>query len=503
MSILNQVNLFMSAQLSQKAFLELARSSKRIAVHRVISAGALTVKHIAESLAAELEEGAIVETGLTQPEKGHYAYFSLRRIGQISVQNDIVTQHTGDKIFTSHEQPFTALRQFLANFSYKSQLQKVPFLHSAVGFMTYDAIRLFENIPDRHQKDETLPEMVFSFYETTVILDNSFKELTVSILVETDGDLKDIYAKAQLKITALMDKIFSYVPGKNSSITSQKPFFSKEKVDIEDTEFVKMVEQAKRYIAAGEAFQIVLSRCFTRNYTVTPLKIYNTLRKISPAPYMFYLPLDTGVIAGASPEKLISVRKREVETHPIAGTRPRIQSENTDKQIEEALLNDKKEVAEHIMLVDLARNDIGRVCKAGSVKVHEFLKVKHFSHISHITSVVTGKLDENKDALDALKAAFPAGTLSGAPKIRAMEIIDEIETSRRQLYGGAICRIDVQGNLESCIAIRFALLKNNIATVRTGAGIVYDSHPKSEANETKQKAKSILEAIGLAEEDAL
>lgn len=203
---------------------------------------------------------------------------------------------------------------------------------------------------------------------------------------------------------------------------------------------------------------------------------------------------------GASPEKLISVINRQVVIHPIAGTRQRTQN-SPDQQIADELLNDKKERAEHMMLVDLARNDLGAVCNPGSIEVKELMQVKHFSHVSHITSTITGQLQENKDALDALAAAFPAGTLSGAPKIRAMQIIDELETSKRGLYGGAICRIDNQGNLDSCIAIRMAILEEGIATVRTGAGIVYDSDPKSEANETRHKAQAMLEALKMAEEE--
>ena len=213
---------------------------------------------------------------------------------------------------------------------------------------------------------------------------------------------------------------------------------------------------------------------------------------------MFYLPINNGVIIGASPEKLIKVRNQQVEINPIAGTRQRTQQSH-DEQIAAELLNDKKELAEHMMLVDLARNDLGAVCKPGSVKVKELLQVKHFSHVSHITSVVTGQLQDNLDALDALAAAFPAGTLSGAPKIRAMQIIDELETSKRGIYGGAICRLDYRGNLDSCIAIRMALLTDGMATVRAGAGIVYDSDPKSEANETRQKAQGILDAIAFAQ----
>ena len=216
---------------------------------------------------------------------------------------------------------------------------------------------------------------------------------------------------------------------------------------------MRMVEKAKDYIIRGDAFQIVISRCFKRQYSVPHLEIYKALRKVSPAPFMFYFPTETSVIIGASPERFIRVHNKQVTVNPIAGTRKRT-DERPDEVIAADLLNDKKECAEHMMLVDLARNDVGVVSEPGSVEVSELLHVKHYSHVSHITSTVTGKLQEKYDAFDAFVAAFPAGTLSGAPKIRAMQIIDELETSRRGLYGGAICRLDSIGNLDSGIAIR-------------------------------------------------
>ena len=259
---------------------------------------------------------------------------------------------------------------------------------------------------------------------------------------------------------------------------------------IKELQKTKSIRELETYVEAEIALEIKMRLEY---FEIVDAE---TLKKISPAPYMFYLPTEHGVMVGASPEKLISVHNGQIEINPIAGTRPK---NKTESEIETDLLHDKKEVAEHMMLVDLARNDIGASCKPGTVKVKDLLRVKHFSHVSHIASTITGELRDDKDALDALAAAFPAGTLSGAPKIRAMEIIDELETSRRGIYGGAIVQIDADGNIDSCIAIRMAVLKDGIATVRTGAGIVYDSNPLSEANETRQKARGILEAIATAE----
>lgn len=259
--------------------------------------------------------------------------------------------------------------------------------------------------------------------------------------------------------------------------------------DKSDDDFLHMVEKAKTHLKAGDAFQIVLSRTFKTKFKgEEPFQIYLALRKASPAPYLFFFDLEQFAIAGASPEKLISVNGHTIESSPIAGTRPKGAS------ISE-LLNDPKETAEHVMLVDLARNDLGAVSMPGSVKVVEFKSVHEFSHVTHIVSRVTGVLDSHFDVLDAFKASFPAGTLSGAPKIRAMELIDKIEQSKRGLYGGAILVIDNKGNLTSCIVIRTAIIQDGEISVRAGAGIVLDSDPIKEATETRIKASTVLEAV--------
>lgn len=488
----------MLQQLSLVSFLHLAKDASRVAIYREIAADRLTPIGIVERLPEEMKEGMILESGLNSPEAGRYSFITFGSIAKLKVQNNTVLQQIGEEQTTLTISPFAALRQLLKKLACASEHQDVNFMNGAVGFMTYDAVRLFESIPDRHTDDNALPEMLFHFYQTTLVFDHLKQKLIISMIVEVGAQPEQTYQQTQEKITALVLKL-------NTTIT-QAPHASPEKksdtpvdVELSDEQFMTLVEQAKHHIIEGDAFQIVLSRSFKKRYNVAPLEIYRALRRVSPAPYMFYIPFEQGTIVGASPEKLISVHNRQVEITPIAGTRPRTE-QSIDTQITDDLLNDTKEVAEHMMLVDLARNDLGAVCKPGTVTVHELLKVKHFSHVSHITSAVTGQLSEGKDALDALAAAFPAGTLSGAPKIRAMEIIDALETSKRGLYGGAICRLDYQGNLDSCIAIRMAVLQEGIATVRTGAGIVYDSNPLAEALETRHKAKGVLTALTLAEE---
>ena len=274
-----------------------------------------------------------------------------------------------------------------------------------------------------------------------------------------------------------------------------KPFHVSKKLsvqsDLSRDEFAVLVERAQEFIRAGDIFQVVLSRDFSVDVKASPLDIYRAIKQVSPAPYHFFFEEEDFAIAGASPELLISVKDKQIESMPIAGTRAK--GSGVD------LLADPKEAAEHVMLVDLARNDLGRVAKVGSVKVADYKKVKSFSHVDHIVSRVVGELREGMDAMDALKASFPAGTLSGAPKVRAMEIIAELEKKPRGFYGGAVAMIDEKGNLTSCIAIRFALIKNGRAVVRAGAGVVLDSIGENEALETEHKASGVLAAIELAE----
>jgi len=258
------------------------------------------------------------------------------------------------------------------------------------------------------------------------------------------------------------------------------------------------VAKAKEYIAAGDIFQVVLSRQQTVTCGVDPFTVYRALRMVNPSPYMYFLKDGDSAIAGASPEMLVRVENGRVETRPIAGTRPRGATPEEDEALGRELLADEKERAEHLMLVDLGRNDLGRVCRYGTVRVPEFMQIERYSHVSHIVSSVTGDLDDGKDALDALVATFPAGTLSGAPKIRAMEIIDELEGTRRGLYGGALGYLDLTGNLDFCITIRTLVLRQGRVTLQAGAGIVADSDPVAEERETEAKAGALFEALRLA-----
>jgi anthranilate synthase component 1 len=488
----------MTAQLSLTEFLELARQHKKVIVHQEIAADRLTPVGIVQALEDKMHEGAILESGLSHGEEGRYSFIAFDPRATLSVENGKVAERVGELTQYYEGDVLTILHERqIALYAVASADQK-NLLTAAIGFVTYDAVRLFENIPNRHADQKTLPEMFFRFYETTLLFDHQNHRLTIYTIAEIGNDLKQAYDAAQKKINSLIERIQkgSLINDlKNSVDHQQAPEFQ---VDIDDGTFMDKVECAKQYIRAGDIFQVVLSRSFSLPMTAKSLDIYRALRIKSPAPYMFYIAINDHVLMGASPERLLRVQDGVMDVHPIAGTRACHQASDR-AAIETSLLNDKKELAEHMMLVDLARNDLGSVCEVGSVQVQECAKVKHFSHVSHITSRVTGKLLPEKNALHALAAVFPAGTLTGAPKIRAMQIIDELEDNQRGMYGGAICRLDYQGNLDSCIAIRMAVLKDHIATVRAGAGIVFDSDPLTEANETRQKATGILEALLLAE----
>jgi anthranilate synthase component 1 len=365
----------------------------------------------------------------------------------------------------------------------KSLLEKDPYEalkkftkgRRAFGFVSYDAVRLKETLPDRHPKNE-IPDLFFHLYQTILLFDHDKQK----ILCSHEG--------TQEELNTLLQRCFEPIrikPFKTPKKISPKPDLNKE-------EFAGLVEKAKEYIKAGAIFQVVLSRTLHAQVQATPFEIYRALRQTSPSPYHFFFEEKDFAVAGASPELLISIQEGEIESMPIAGTYSKESSAQD-------LLMDSKECAEHVMLVDLSRNDVGAIALAGSVRVADYKVVKSFSHVNHIVSRVIGKLDASFHPLDALKVSIPAGTLSGAPKIRAMEIIDELENSRRGLYGGAIVAIDESGNLKSCIAIRMAFIQGSHVEVRVGAGIVLDSKAEKEAEETEHKARGVVEALELAQ----
>ncbi len=380
------------------------------------------------------------------------------------------------------------------------RLDGIPsFNGGAVGFFSYDTVRLYENIPDKNEDDLGLPDLHFMLTDELIAFDHNKNKIDIIVNIHVSDNLEEAYSKACRRIDEIREEMEDY----SSLKTSQKPARGG-KVKIESNmtkdEFCKKIERAKKYIEDGDIFQVVISQRFSVETDVDAFNVYRALRRINPSPYMYYLDFGNYKIVGASPEMLVRVENGTVQTGPIAGTRPRGKTVEEDMRLEKELLADEKEIAEHTMLVDLGRNDIGKVSEFGSVKVTRFKYVERFSHVMHIISDVEGKLRKDKTCFDALAAALPAGTLSGAPKIRAMEIIDELETKRRGAYGGAIGYISFNGSFDSCITIRTGVFKDGKAYVQAGGGIVYDSIPENEYNESVNKASAVIKAIESAGE---
>jgi anthranilate synthase component 1 len=374
------------------------------------------------------------------------------------------------------------------------------FFGGFVGYIGYDTVRHFEKLPDNQHKGLDLPDIFLIFTDTLLVFDSMAQTIKVISNAYTgESSPEDAYKKAVKKIDGIVRKLRSKVTlpknraGKindsNASFTSN---FGK-------SDFKKAVEKTKEYIKAGDIFQAVISQNFEKKININPINAYRALRVINPSPYMFYLNTGKCTLAGSSPEILVRVEEGRIELRPIAGTRKRGSTEEEDIMLEKELMADTKELAEHIMLVDLGRNDVGKVSAAGSVKVTELKTIERYSHVMHIVSNVTGKLADGLDAFDVLRASFPAGTVTGAPKIRAMEIIEELEPTRRGPYAGCVGYFDFSGNMDMCITIRTIIFKKGKAYIQAGAGIVADSDPENEYMETVNKAKGMFKAIEAAE----
>jgi len=400
---------------------------------------------------------------------------------------------SGEKSESGEGDPIARLRGLMQCFR-AAHVDGIPrFSGGAVGYCAYDSVRLWENIPDANPKEDTLDDIFFAMYRTIIAFDNREHRLLLitNLFLDGAGDMKAAYREAVRTLGQLEDSLAVRLPSWHLRVAGAGEVRS----NFERGEFEKAVERCKEYITAGDIFQVVLSQRFSVEVDAKPFDLYRVLRTINPSPYMFHLACGDVSIIGASPEMLCRVEERAVEVRPIAGTRPRGADEREDDELAEELLADPKERAEHIMLVDLGRNDVGRVSTYGSVAAQELMHVEKYSHVMHIVSNVHGRLREGCDAFDALYSCFPAGTLSGAPKIRAMEIIDELEPVRRGIYGGALGYIDFSGNLDSCIVIRTMVYRDGVATVQAGAGIVADSVPSREYEETVNKAKALFSAI--------
>jgi len=397
--------------------------------------------------------------------------------------------------------PLERLREYMKEFRPVTVPNLPRFVGGAVGYLGYDMVRTFESLASRPKDHLNLPDFAFLMTDTLLIFDNVAQKIKVvanaHVTSTRDRDVARAYREATQRIERMITRL-------RRPLRRARPHRRRRPItftsNLSRADFEKMVNRTKEYIRAGDIVQTVLSQRWETNVQAPPLQLYRALRVVNPSPYMYYLRVAGVELVGSSPETLVRCEDGVISVRPIAGTRRRGHTADEDQQLERRLLADEKERAEHVMLVDLGRNDVGRVSRAGSVSVDSLMHVERYSHVMHIVSNVTGRLDQTKTSYDVLRACFPAGTVSGAPKIRAMEIIDELEPTRRGPYAGAVGYFSFSGNMDMCINIRTVVIKKHQAFIQAGAGIVADSNPEHEYEETCNKAKAMMHAIELAEQ---
>jgi anthranilate synthase component 1 len=482
-------------------FRDQAASRRVIPVYRRLLADTETAVGLYLKLSQSLPNTYLLESA----EQGVWSRYSFIGVRAAAV----LTETDGNARWTGHApaglpsggDPLAALRETLDMLHTPRADGLPPFTSGLVGYLGYDAVRRVERLPDSNPKDLKIPELAFMLASDLAVLDQHTGEVwLVANAINFDGSdqrVDEAWADAVARVDAMTEALSQPTP---SSVVSAVP---DERLPVRrqrsPEEFQSAVAAAVEEIKAGEAFQIVVSQRFEVDTTADALDVYRVLRLTNPSPYMYLLRLDGFDIVGSSPEALVTVKGSTAITHPIAGSKPRGANPAEDNALESELLHDPKERAEHVMLVDLGRNDLGRVCKPGTVEVVEFMEVRRYSHIMHLESTVTGTVGEGRSALDVVLATFPAGTLSGAPKVRAMEIIDGLEVSRRGLYGGVVGYLDFAGDADAAIAIRTALLYDGVAYIQAGGGIVADSDPPTEDQESQNKAAAVVRAICTAQ----
>lgn len=483
-------------------FREFAKSHTVIPVTRTLRADSETPLSLYSKLAKERTGTFLLESAENGRTWSRYSFIGVRSDATLTESAGVATW-SGVKPAGAPEgiDPLKALEITTSHLRSVALADLPPLTSGLVGYMGYDAVRRMEKLPSLAKDDLRIPELSFMLISDLAIFDHTTGVLTlIANAINWDGSnerVDEAYRDAVSRLDRMQGDLSSNSPSELSYEGKKVP--PKFERNTSSTDYCAAVLKIKEEILAGEAFQVVLSQRFTTEIEASALDVYRALRVHNPSPYMYLLRFTDGVdVVGSSPEALVKIVDRVAMVHPIAGTRPRGSSIEEDNQLADELLADTKERAEHLMLVDLGRNDLGRVCKAGSVEVIEFMNIERYSHVMHIVSTVTGELNEDVSVVQALSAVFPAGTLSGAPKPRAMEIIEELEPTRRGLYGGIVGYIDFRGNLDSAIAIRTALIKDGKAYVQAGAGVVADSVAESEDQECVNKAAAVLTAIATA-----
>lgn len=444
----------------------------------------------------------ILESVENQEKWGRYTFLGYNPKMEITCINGELTVKdvlTGRTEISKQSHPADYIKQLLAGYS-SPKIEGFPsFTGGLVGYFSYDYIKYSEPTLNLDAKDEEhFKDVDLMLFDKVIAFDNIHQKIMLITNISS-ADIETEYAKAEKELAEMEELIRHGKPADipPARLTSEfRQLFNKE-------QYCAMVEKAKHYIYEGDIFQVVLSNRLDADFDGSLFDAYRVLRATNPSPYMFFFSSDDMEIAGASPETLVKLENGVLHTFPLAGTRPRGETDEKDRQLEAELLKDEKELSEHNMLVDLGRNDIGKISKFGSVEVEKYMSIERYSHVMHIGSTVRGEILDSKSALDAVDAILPAGTLSGAPKLRACEIINELENNKRGVYGGAVGYIDFRGNLDTCIAIRLAFKKNGRVFVRSGAGIVADSVPENEFNECINKAKAVMNALAAAQEESL
>ncbi len=486
---------------SFEAFVELAGRGTFVPVVKELVADLLTPVSAFLRIAEHSDYAFLLESVEGGEHVGRYSFLGKDPFVTLRARDGQTIVERAGTATSSKDEFIEALRRTMADFRSPFVPELPRFTGGAVGYLSYDTAAWFEpvTLQETDGGDPALKDDAgFMIFDTVLAFDHVQHRILIiaNARITPDDNLEALYQFACTKIEFLEREL-------RRDVSHPHPRAGKPvevKSNVARDRFIDMVKTAKEYIAAGDVYQVVLSQRFEAEIDADPFTVYRALRHVNPSPYMYFLRMGKVSIVGSSPEMLVRVEGRMAQTHPIAGTRPRGRTEEDDVRLAEELKRNEKERSEHVMLVDLGRNDIGRVSEFGSVRVPQFMGLEKYSHVMHLVSIVEGKLAEDRDRLDALVACFPAGTVSGAPKVRAMEIIAELEPDRRGIYAGAVGYLDFAGNLDFCITIRTLVITGRRATVQAGAGIVADSNPSAEFQETQDKARALIRALELAQE---
>jgi len=479
---------------SQEEFSKLAVQNNLVPIYEVIKADTETPISVYSKLVGE-DSGFILESVDGGEHLGRFSFIGLRPFQTVVVRGTETVVMDGGQVKQLNGNPFVLLRSLLQEFS-PAEIPGLPrFYGGAVGYFGFDMVENLERVPTAANDELNLPDGAFLFPEVVIVFDHVKHSMQMIACVRIEGDMDACYRRGVQTLQDVKKKLAepvrlkTYAPCEPAKIVSNR---TKE-------EYMDMVRRAKEYIAAGDIFQVVPSQRLSAALKVPPFEVYRTLRSLNPSPYLYYLNFGDIQIVGSSPELLVRLEDGIVETRPIAGTRRRGKNASEDELLAQELIADEKERAEHIMLVDLGRNDIGKVSVYGTVQTPTLMAIEKYSHVMHIVSSVKGQLQPGKDAIDALTACFPAGTVSGAPKVRAMEIIRELEKTKRGPYAGAVGYLGFSGNMDTCITIRTFVIADGRVHVQAGGGVVADSSPEAEYEESLNKAKALLQALVITE----